>query len=377
MIRLGRLDIREDGATAEVRIPVTGLDGPPELRYLLPAAASPMISGLLDGPLLALLLPAMAAGRDIEVQGEVSARLLYHLVGPYQRLLQAVIPTLHRIRIHAGRADRVPSRATGVATGVSGGIDSFSVLADHHYGDPPPGFRLTHLLYHNVGSHGRAGGDLFRRRAARMAPLAERLGLPLLVVDSNLDAFYGPGLGFMQTHTPRNASVPLLLQEGIGRYYYAASYHWRDSVVGPSPGMARSDPVALPMLSTERLECHAVGGEWTRVEKTIRVADLAESWRFLDVCTSADADGNCSVCAKCLRTLLTLDLASLLDRFADAFDLAAYRRHRSRHIARTLASDYPLDREIASFARERGIVLPVRARAQAATRRALRRLFRR
>lgn len=377
MIRLGPTRLRVDGGTCEARIPVAGLPGPEELRYVFPHAASGMITDLADGPLVALLLPAMAAGRDIEVQGEVSARLLYHLAGPYQRLLQTVIPALHRIRIHAGRADRVPSRATGVATGVSGGIDSFSVLADHHYGDPPPGFRLTHLLYHNVGSHGRAGGDLFRRRAARMAPLAERLELPLIVVDSNLDAFYGAGLGFMQTHTPRNASVPLLLQEGIGRYYYAASYHWRDSIIGPSPGMARSDPVALPMLSTARLECHAVGGEWTRVEKTIRVADLAESWRFLDVCTSADADGNCSVCAKCLRTLLTLDLASLLDRYADAFDLAAYRRHRSRHIAKTLASDYPLDLEIASFARQRGIALPARARAMAATRRALRLLARR
>jgi hypothetical protein len=114
------------------------------------------------------------------------------------------------------------------------------------------------------------------------------------MVNSNVDAFYGKGLGNQQTHTLRNASVALLLQGGIGRYLYASSYNFKNVFVGATYSMAYSDTIALPLLSTEVLDAISVGSEYTRIEKTLRVAEIPDSYGTLDVCVSPKKAGNCS-----------------------------------------------------------------------------------
>ena len=100
-----------------------------------------------------LLIPAMETGEDIQVAGTVSECLYYNLTRPAQAVLQEVLPSLHHIDIHPEDVKPASEEASGVATGFSSGIDSFAVLADHYYADKvPSNFRLTHLLYNNVGS---------------------------------------------------------------------------------------------------------------------------------------------------------------------------------------------------------------------------------
>ena len=95
----------------------------------------------------------METGEDIQVAGTVSERLYYNLTRPAQAVLQEVLPSLHHIDIHPEDVKPASEEASGVATGFSSGIDSFAVLADHYYADKvPSNFRLTHLLYNNVGS---------------------------------------------------------------------------------------------------------------------------------------------------------------------------------------------------------------------------------
>lgn len=337
--------------------------GAAHLWYRVEQRFADLLTTSSDAALVALLIPAMAAGEDIQVDGEISERLYRSVAGPYQELLQAVIPSLHRVAVHPARFRPPGPRPPGVATGFSGGIDSFCVLADHYYADGPADHRVTHLLFNNVGSHGVDGQKLFQERRARAASAAAEVGLPLVVVDSNVDAFYGTPLGFQQTHTPRNASVALLLQGGIGRFLYASTYAQMDAFVGPTYDMSYSDTVALPLLATESLETVSTGGEHSRVEKTLRVSDLPSSYRALDVCARGDAAGNCSACAKCMRTLLTLEIAGVVERYASAFDLAVYRRERDRYCGTVLRSKAPLNREIVRFAAERGYRFPMSAYA--------------
>lgn len=164
--------------------------------------------------------------------------------------------------------------ASGVAIGFSGGIDSYCALADHYYSDIPERFKITHLLFNNVGSHGTDGERLFRKRFERLAPSAERIGLPLLMINSNLDSFMPKNLGFQKTHTMRNASVAHLLQGGIGRYMYTSTYKYSDMFIGPTYDTAYSDLATLPLLSTDTLDAFSVGSEYSRVQKTLRVAEL-------------------------------------------------------------------------------------------------------
>jgi len=158
-------------------------------------------------------------------------------------------------------------------------------------------------------------------------------------------------------------SVALLLQNGIGRFMYASTFDYTKIALGPTYDSAYSDPIQLPMLSTQAMDMLSVGSEYTRVQKTMAVADLEESHRSLDVCVRGA--GNCSTCWKCMRTLLTLEIGGVLDRYSDSFDLDAYQKRRSAYIGSMLRSRDPLLREIVQFARKRGYRIPIKSRVSA------------
>ncbi|HUF88932.1 MAG TPA: hypothetical protein VMR66_03000, partial [Gemmatimonadota bacterium] len=122
----------------------------------------------------------------------------------------------------------------------------------------------------------------------------------------------------------------------------------------PLRDIAFLDPILLPMISTEALDAVSAGGHYTRVEKTLQVAEAADSYDLLDVCVRNDRAGNCSTCKKCVRTLLTLEIAGLTDRYAELFDIDAFHRSRRWWVGRILRSDTQNSEEIVRFARERG-----------------------
>jgi hypothetical protein len=361
-MRIGAPRIVQRDHGVEYRVEVESRVGAGELWFGVSEEHRGLVSNRADASLLGLLLPAMQAGEDIEIEGAVSERLHYHLSGPFQFVMRHVIPDLRPIRIRPAAIESTDRRASGVATGFSAGIDSFAVLADHHYGDPPPGFRLTHLVYNNVGSHGRVGNPLFRLRYERLKPLADRIGLPFVGVDSNLMSFY-EHVKFKHSYTVRNATVALLLQAGIGRSFHAAG----TVLTGAPPSLplkdvAHFDPVILPMMSTEVLDALWIGGTTTRVAKTLQVAEIEDSYDILDVCVRNDRAGNCSTCKKCVRTLVTLEIAGLLDRYAGVFDIEAYRKGRHWRVGRILRSSWANSHEIRGLARERGYRFPLRER---------------
>jgi len=95
-----------------------------------------------------------------------------------------------------------------VLTGLSAGIDPFRTILDQ-----ASDAKVTHLLFDNVGSHGRTKRDaqVFRDRMARLNPIArDDLGLPLIAVGSNLDAVLG--MDFQLRHTIRNAAIAMPFQ---------------------------------------------------------------------------------------------------------------------------------------------------------------------
>jgi len=101
------------------------------------------------------------------------------------------------------------------------------------------------------------------------------------------------------------------------------------------------------------------------VEKVLQVAEIPDTYDSLDVCFRQSQGGNCSTCPKCVRTLLTLEIAGLLESYAPSFDLETYRRERSRLLTKYLTLDDLLFREVVSFARQRHFSLPLLARISA------------
>ena len=266
-------------------------------------------------------------------------------------------------RVVAPQQCPVDLAGTGVATGFSAGVDSFSVLADHFYDRTvPPQLRLTHLIFNHTGSHADAGDHeraLFLDRYRRAGRVADKLGLPFIAVDTNvMEAYGGRGFNYQQTHTPRNASVAFLLQRGLRTWHYASSLPHPNVHVGESFDISFSDPIALPLLSTSSLQLESTGGHYGRFQKTMQIAELPDTYWSLDVCVVGRLGGNCSACYKCLRTMATLEIGGVLERYEEVFDLDEYHRRRDQYLAVARISRDPVVREMVVEARQRGFELP-------------------
>lgn len=369
MMKIYQPKITQKNREITYSVEVNYSQGNTALYYSLDADYADLVSCRSDAALVGLLILAMNHGEDIYISGTISERLYYNVCGTYQKILKTIFPYLHLINIYADDIQPASGNPKGVATGFSAGIDSYCVLADHYYQkDIAPGFRITHLLYNNVGSHGSGGETLFKQRYELLKPfVTETIGLPFIGVNSNLNILYET-ISFQQTHTPRNASIALLLQDGIKNYIYASAYTYQDFFIGPKKygnmvDMAYSDLVTLPLLSTEKLNIFSAGSEYTRVDKIIKVAQIEDSYKTLDVCVNNDIVENCSTCYKCMRTLLTLEIAGTIDRYRDAFDLEAYYKQRNTYIAREIINSHSLlNQEVIRFAKDKNFEFPVAAK---------------
>lgn len=168
-----------------------------------------------------------------------------------------------------------------------------------------------------------------------MKGYAKNLGIEFIKIDSNISDLLK--WDFLHTHVPRNTSAILLFQKLFAKYYYSSSYRYEDTNIGPHYNIALADPAAVHLLSTETLECISVGCQYSRVEKTKRITKLPDVNHWLNVCASANSDGrNCSVCWKCCRTLLTLEILGILEDFKHVFDLKKWRSVKNRYLKKVL-----------------------------------------
>ena len=324
--------------------------------------------------LVGLLYPAMRAGEDIHVEGTVSARLLFNINEFLVPFMSMCDSRLKRIKATADATDDEGHRAArAVGTGFSGGIDSFTTIREHFERPTPEGFKLTHLFFFNVGAHGIPVDEAdrktierkFHARYEKLKNFPAEVGLPFVPVNSNVHLFHP--WGHLEVATLATASAALFLQRGIRRYYLASAGHpyfhlWHYLGMRRRPDdIAYLNPHLLPWLSTESLDFVDDGTFLDRSQKTVLIADYEPATRYLNVCGNHDTlDTNCSICPKCCRTLLTLELIGKVDAFRAVFDVDKYRREARRlFIAETLVN---VDREmffrhIVDLAEERGVNL--------------------
>ncbi|MEM6501346.1 MAG: hypothetical protein AAF685_05860 [Cyanobacteria bacterium P01_C01_bin.89] len=351
------------------RVAVESATGSQPLWFSLAEQYTELVSDRADGALAALLFPAMVRGEDIHVEGVLSERLYYNLSGRCQALLRSLDPTLKTIKIHAPHLASATSestaKATGVATGFSGGVDSFCALVDHYPRYNPtvvPSHAITHLLYNNVGSHGSGGKELFLNRYRALQPFVKTLGLPFIAVNSNAGEFYN-GLPFAKVHTVLNTAVSLVLQRGIRVFLYASALHYAKISSSGAGGTAKIDPLLLPLLSTENLDAVSVGCEYTRAEKLLRLTEVPDTYAHLDVCCASHKQGgNCSQCDKCLWTLVALEAVGALEHYENQFNMERYRQIRDRYLPEILLGDHPRSGELLTLAASHNYTFPKKAR---------------
>ena len=365
----------KSGGWLALRAQVSFQDKEAECFYSVPEEHSGFVDTSSSNCfLVGFLYPAMRTGEDIHVQGTVSARLLYNLNEYLIPFMAMCDSRLKAIKVTADATDDAGIHgARAVGTGFSGGIDSFTTIHEHFERPAPEGFRLTHLFFFNVGAHGIPRNDeeraaierKFRARYEKLRPFPAEAGLPFVPVNSNIHLFHP--WGHLEVATLATASAALFLQGGLHRYYLASAGHpyfhlWQYLGMRRRPDdIAYLNPLLMPWLSTESLDFVDDGTFLDRSQKTVLIADYEPATRYLNVCSNHDTlDTNCSICPKCCRTLLTLELIGKLDAFRSVFDVDKYRRKARRlFIAETLvgADREMFFRHIVDLAEERGVNL--------------------
>ncbi len=124
---------------------------------------------------------------------------------------------------------------------------------------------------------------------------------------------------------------------------------------GPDGSM----PVADHLLSTNATRVIHDGAQYSRIEKSRRIAKLPPVRKWLYVCTRDTVDGgNCSECDKCVRAMLTFDLLGVKAHFESVFDYSHFTASKARYIEKmnrlgTAAPNFYW-KEIVEYARASG-----------------------
>lgn len=183
----------------------------------------------------------------------------------------------------------------------------------------------------------------------------KEIKLDSILIDSNLSELVN--MNFQDTCTFRSISAILTLQKYFKKYYFSSSIRMDAFQVGFSS--ERYDLLNLNMLSTETLEFFSTGCQYTRFEKTKRISEYKPTYRYLNVCTKSV--NNCSVCDKCMRTQLTLEIIGKLERYNSVFNIDKYNSKRSKYIAKILLTKNKdtLAMEIYEAIKEYGIKIPI------------------
>jgi len=323
-----RLELPSSG-DCEISVQVDCAGGSRSLWYRFDAAYSQFIDSYnYDAFITGLILEAMHRGEDMTVHGPASAELLVGL-HYYMHVMRALYPHLKLIslRCRSTFSCRPPPAKKHTIANFSCGIDSYCTILEHQVQPMPDGDRVSHLLFANVGSHGRAeaGEALFHKRLLRIREAAADLRLPLLVVNSNLDSFYS--LPFEASHCARTVSSVLLFQSLFQRHLVPSTNAYAD--FGPDGSM----PVADHLLSTQATRVIHDGAQYSRIEKSRRIAKWPAVRKWLYACTRNTVDGgNCSECDKCVRAMLTFDLLGVKSHFESVFDYSNFTASKARYI---------------------------------------------
>ncbi len=294
-----------------------------------------------DAFVIGVLFYALECGEDVHVRGKISQKLL-HNINNY--LIDALCLSNSKLKKIKLTSDQISGSNLCIqdvaATGISCGVDSFSTFYRHFQEDKP--FKIEYLTFFNVGSHGDFGGErargIFNDRFEQAKEFAKDINLPIIKVDSNLSEFLK--LNFLQTNTLRNVACILLLQKAIKNYYLASKNRYDFFKLNPKDNQD-FDTLLLPLLSTESTTIHSAVSNLKRTERTLFISEFPLTYKHLDVCTNPNASSNknnCSVCSKCMRTQLTLDLYGRLSLYEPVFHLGKYLGMRDSYIAQVYNS---------------------------------------
>jgi hypothetical protein len=281
-------------------------------------ARGPLFAGA-EPFLVAALLPAMKLGANIVVQSSVAAHLLRH-IDHVQSLACAWWPGYQRVAVRATpRQITSLNPARGVGCFFSGGVDSFySVLTRDD--------EINDLVFVHGLDMTLKNTPLRAKIAPAIRRAAGELGKPLIEIETNVRDILDPYTNWSgESDGAAMAALGhvLSLQHQLIYLSSGRPYSKRISTGG-------AHPLLLQLWGTPEIELSKAGRETSRYQKLAYLVNNETAMRWLRVCWEhTNDDYNCCQCAKCLSTMLNLQLLGALDRcrtFNRPLDLELLRK---------------------------------------------------
>ncbi len=246
---------------------------------------------------------AMWAGEPLVIDAEVDPVTVSNTARA-QRVLNHWYPRLKsEMEVESRGASQRHPPAAGVGCFFSGGVDSFFSALRHHS-------RITHLIFVHGFDIPIGNEDLAQRArlAARQAALA--LDKPLVEVTTNLRLLSDRRVEWQsEYHGAALAAIGHALAEHVGEVIIPGSYSRNDlHPWGTHPDLDR-------WWSGARVSFEHDAVDVTRPQKVRALAEHQVALDHLRVCfKNKDNAYNCGQCEKCLRTMINLAGAGVLEQ---------------------------------------------------------------
>ena len=255
--------------------------------------------------LIMALMPAMAEGRSLIVEGAVSDQLLSNLAEFSAAWHNLDASKFKPIEIHS--SERLPNnlsqnRSTAVAA-FSGGVDSLFTVWRHT--QRLAGHRTQNIRYCAM-IHGYDYlvnfTDAFQLAFDRASAALKTLDVPLQLLRTNFREVFPKNFALYQGAV---LAACLQLFKGECSVGLVASTRPYNNFFMPWG----TNPTTDPLLSTQGFEIQHDSAGVTRLEKVVAISGWQAGCDNLRVCLVAAFEGdaarlNCGKCQKCIRTIL-------------------------------------------------------------------------
>jgi hypothetical protein len=267
--------------------------------------------------LAALLLPAMRMPEPFEIDAPLSSEL-HEALPDLQAVYASWIPAAAPVEVRAERRTGPAPAGSGAGLFFSCGVDSWYSLLKAQERKRRALPSVSHLVVvHGVDVDvGRGKADVARELVDNARRAADGHGLGLLPVATNLRQLYTRvALSWHWGQAGALAAIGLALRPAFADVVVAAGPTNASVILHPEIEAGGCHPLLLPMFSTAGCEFTVDGGEVSRLRKVAAVADSPLALDTLRVCWASHEPGyNCGRCAKCVRTMLELELTGALRR---------------------------------------------------------------
>ena len=258
----------------------------------LPPAHPPGDASLIIGQLMALI-----SGDPLRVQAPVSPSLLARSPR-FLEIHQSFHPDETIIPVEATAApEPALDSARGVGVFLSNGVDSWHAILESRP-------EITHYIFILGFDIWLKHHDYAARATALARATAERLGRPLIIVETNFFDFAHHYITWPRGSQPMQAAITSLLSPLLRKVIIAADFPWSQLHAGAE------HPHFYKHLSADHCPQVSIGAASTRQAKLEGLCAQPEWLPYLRVCWDMTSDLlNCGRCEKCLRTMTGLFIA--------------------------------------------------------------------